>query len=491
MQGEKESAFQCALEGTERGRALDSPFITAVGFMRQGHAWSLNKNEPGYSEAHRCFNEAIKISETLDVPRLKVEAHWGLCQTFGFRGDLENAHLTASKGLEIARAAGDEWVMAGIYTTLGASYALAQQTQQAEEWLFQAQQAYRGCGDTYGEAMSLLWLCYSCHHSGDTVRLERNVSELLRLTQRYSYDYLFMRRILMGPPDPRSLVPILLFARDANIHATYARQLLLQLGLEKVQLHPGYQLRLQLLGQFIAWRGDVEIEASSWKRKKARQLFLYLLTNRHTMLEREQIYEALWPELNPEQAQRDFKIAYSVLLNVLEPQRGRNAPSAYIIRDGSRYGWCSTADVHLDVAEFEALIKQGDAIYRQEKISAVTFYRQAMQLYRGEYLQEFPYEEWCSEERERLSAQFLQRMERLAEMLSQQEAWEEAINAAQVILTHDDCWENAYRILMRAYIELGQRGQAVRAYQRCVERLESVLNVAPSPMTKQLFETLA
>lgn len=490
MQGERDGAYQCAVEGIERGRALDSPFVTAVGFMRQGHAWSLDKTEKGYGEAQRCFNEAIKISETFDVPRLKVEAHWGLCQTYGFPGDLENAHLTAQKGLEIARAAGDEWVMAGIYTTLGASYAQAQQTETAEDWLFQAQQAYRECGDTYGEALSQLWLSFTRYHSGDTARLERNVAELLRLTQRHSYDYLFLRRTLIGPPDPRSLVPILLFARDANIHTAYARQLLLQMGLGKVQIHPGYQLRLQLLGPFLAWRGDVAIDAINWKRKKARQLFLYLLTNRHTTLEREQIIDALWPDLSPEQAQRDFKSAYSVLLNVLEPQRSRNEPSAYIIRDGSRYSWCATADVLLDVAEFEALIKEGDAIYRQETARAAPLYRQAMQLYQGEYLHEFPYEEWCSEERERLAALFLQRMERLAEILAQQQAWEEAVSVAQVILTHDNCWENAYRILMRAYTELGQRGQAVRAYQRCVERLESVLNVAPSPVTTQLFETL-
>ncbi|MCZ7669199.1 MAG: tetratricopeptide repeat protein [Chloroflexi bacterium] len=36
MQGEQERAFQCALEGTARGQALRSLFVTAVGYMRQG-----------------------------------------------------------------------------------------------------------------------------------------------------------------------------------------------------------------------------------------------------------------------------------------------------------------------------------------------------------------------------------------------------------------------------------------------------------------------
>ncbi len=105
-------------------------------------------------------------------------------------------------------------------------------------------------------------------------------------------------------------------------------------------------------------------------------------------------------------------------------------------------------------------------------------------------MQEYPYEEWCSEERERLSTLFLQTAERLATILMQQQAWQEAIDVAQAILTHDDCWENAYRILMQAYAEQGQRTQAIRTYQRCVERLQTVLAVPPAPATVQLFETL-
>lgn len=490
MQGEGEAAHRYAVEGTERGQALDSPFITAVGLMRQGHGWLLQKDEPGYNQARGCFHEAIRISETLDVPRLRVEAYWGLCQAHGFAGDLESARQAAEQGLAIARAAGDQWIIACIYVALGASYALAQQGDEAAIWLKQAQQAARECGDTYGDAVSRLWLSYTYFQQGETARLERTLVELLNLAQTYGYAYLFERRTLLGPPEPRALVPILLFARSAGIHPAYIQQLLFQMGLEKVQLHPGYQLRLQLLGPFRAWRGREEIEAGSWKRQKARQLFLFLVTRRHIMMEREQITEQLWPELSPDQAQRDFKIAYNALLNVLEPERGRNAPSAYVIRDGSRFGWCLTADVWLDVDAFETLVGQGDAVYRQDVNRAAALYRQAMQLYQGEYLQEYPYEEWCGEERERLSSMFLQMAERLATISVQHQAWEEAANVAQVILTHDDCWENAYRILMRAYMEQGERGKAVRTYYRCQERLDTILGVSPSPVTVALFESL-
>jgi len=49
--------------------------------------------------------------------------------------------------------------------------------------------------------------------------------------------------------------------------------------------------------------------------------------------------------------------------------------------------------------------------------------------------------------------------------------WKEAIKFCQAILDRDDCWERAYRSLMIACAELGNRVQALRAYDRCAERL--------------------
>lgn len=488
FQGEREMAYQTAVEGTRRGEQLQSQFITAVGQMRQGHAWLLQKDSQGYEEATRCFQAAIALSEQIDVPRLQVEACWGLCQAYGFAGDVARARETAVVGLELAHAAGDEWVSACIRATLGAAYTLAGQYGEAIPWLAQADAGFRESGDSYGQTVARLWQSVVWQQTGDAARLQRDVADLLRLAQTHGYGYLFQCQTLLGPPHPSLLIPLLLIGRDQTEQRAYAAKLLDEIGLSKLQIHPGYRLRLRLLGPFQAWRGEAEIAPADWKRKKARQLLLLLLTQRQTMLERDQIVELLWPELEPEQAQRDFKIAYSSLLSVLEPARERNAPSAYIARDDTRYGWRPEADVWLDVAEFTRLAAQGDRLYPGEGATAV--YRQAIALYQGEYLQEYPYEAWCSEARERLLTIFLQTAERLALLLLEQEAWEEAIQVAQHILARDDCWEQAYRVLMQAYAADGRRAQAIRAYQRCAERLQTELGVEPSAATFDLYKGL-
>lgn len=490
FQGERDAAYRCALAGTARGKQFGAPFVTAVGYMRQGHAWLLDKNETGYEEAIACFEKAMAISETLAVPRLKVEASWGLCQAHGFRGGLESAERVAREGMEIATGAGDEWVEACIQVTLGAGHLLAGASEQAASWLDQAGAAFRACADTYGETVVKLWLCLLWYQKEDEARLERDVDELLRLVRTHKYDFLFKRRTLMGPPDPRVLVPLLLFARENGCQAAYAGRILAQLDLAHLELHPGYRLRVQTLGAFRLWRGESEVLTGEWTRKKARQLFHLLLTYRHTLLEREQITEMLWPELDSEAAERDFKIAYSVLNRVLEPERKRNAPSAYVARDGSRYGLRPEADLWLDVRVFRAQVQEGDRLLREGRPAAVDRYRRAVALYQGEYLQEYPYAEWASEERERCLTLYLRTAERLAQALVAAEAWEESVAVCRRILDRDDCWEEAYRLLMVAYSHQGQRSQALRTYRRCVERLETELGIGPLPATVAVYESL-
>lgn len=489
LQGEGEAAYRRATEGIQRGQALNSPFITAVGYMRQGHAWLLRDAPQQYSEACRCYRQAVHISETLAVPRLRVEALWGLCRAHGFRGALEAAADAAAQGLALAQQAGDQWIGALIMLSLGASYALAARYVAAEEWLTQAWAAFHGCGDNLGTGLTELWRCWIWQQTGDETRLEQSLGSLLRRLRAYNYNYLFQRQTLLGPPEPRSLVPLLLFAQQTTSDP-HALSLLQQLNLAGLTYHPGYQLRIQMLGSFQLWRGTEKITPHEWRREKARQLCLLLLTERGRLLERESIQEQLSPGLEPEAALRDFKVALSRLYKVLEPHRQRGAPSAYIVRDGTRYGVRPGADIWLDADEFEQLIEQGDQLFAQEPSAASEYYRQALTFYQGEYLQEYPYADWCSVERERLLTLYLRTADRLARTLSDQAAWEESLVICQTILERDNCWEQAYRLMMRAYVALGNHAQAQRTYQHCRTNLRQTLEIAPSPLTEQLHAEL-
>ena len=173
---------------------------------------------------------------------------------------------------------------------------------------------------------------------------------------------------------------------------------------------------------------------------------------------------------------------------MLEPAREARTPSAFVVRDGSHYGLRPGADLWLDADQFEQRVADGQRRMELDEEAGLALLREALALYGGSYLAEYPYEEWCSLERERLLTLFLRSADRVAQALADRGRWQEVIAVCQSILAADDCWEGAYRLTMVAYAELGNRTQAVRTYGQCVDRLRAELGVPPSAGTVAVYE---
>jgi LuxR family transcriptional regulator, maltose regulon positive regulatory protein len=486
--GMGDEAYQTALEGTRRGDELKSPFVTAVGYMRQGHALMLSAtgDERGenYRLARACFEKSVEISRTLVVPRLLVEADWGLCRVYGYQGDLTAARSYAQEAIEIADQAGDEWIASLTRLTMGASLTLASRYEAAEEWLNRAVLGFQECSDPFGVTAARLWISLGFSKQKQAARLERTLPEVLSACRAGGYGFLFTHSSLVGASDERIFIPLLIIARERGWESGYASQLLDELGLHGIEHHPGYRLRVQTLNGFQVWRGDDPIPANGWRREKSRQLFQLLLTYRQAPLDRDQICEHLWPEADPATAQRNFKITLNTLYQTLEPEREPGSESAFILREGTTYSLRPGADIWLDAEQFTEALRQAGSDPDRGLL------QRAVDLYPGDYLPETLYETWAAEERERLATLFLDTADRLVVKLIHHERYTEAIDLSQRILSQDNCWERAYRHLMLAYDRLGDRGQVGRTYQKCVQALREELDVAPSLETERLYQQL-
>lgn len=483
--GMSKHAYQSALDGTRRGDELKSPFVTAVGHMRQGHALNLVQftDEDNLSRATSAFETTISLSKTLDVPRLSVEANWGLCRAYGYRGDLQRAQRHAQAAIDVAAEAGDEWIASLTRLSMGASLMLAARYEAAEVWLNRAIRGFEECSDSFGRSTARLWLAYGHFKQKKLDFVAQILPDVLSTCQQNEYYFLFTRPTLLGAADERVFVPLLLHARLNGWETGYVSRLLDNLGLRDVRIHPGYRLRVQTLGGFRVWRGSEGIPANGWRRESARQLFQLFLTYRHAPLDRDQICEFLWPDAEQGIAYRNFKIALNTLYQALEPDRDPGSESAFIFRDGTTYTLRPGADLKMDVEDFLILLKQAgktDAYLLQK----------AIDLYHGDYLPESLYEPWAAEERERLTSLFLESADRLAELLIERGDFADAIDLSQQVLARDKCWERAYRHLMLAYDRLGDRGQVGRTYQRCQQTLKDELDVQPSRETQELYRKL-
>jgi LuxR family transcriptional regulator, maltose regulon positive regulatory protein len=261
-------------------------------------------------------------------------------------------------------------------------------------------------------------------------------------------------------------------------------------ALERLVYRPMYKLRVRTLGAFGVWRGDDEVRDRDWRSVKARQLLQLLLVERGRMLPRDMIMDTLWPGLETEAAANNLRVTLSRLTKAIEPQRPEGAPTYYVIQQGETYGFNNESDYQLDVADFSEAINKGRAAELANKPDeAIGHYRRAISLYGGPFLPDCMYEDWSVVERERLNLLFNEASLRLGSLLLEHSP-HEAIGLAWQVLEYDQAQEDAYRLLMRAYANQGERSTALRLYQRCVAALQSELGVEPLPETVELYEEL-
>jgi LuxR family transcriptional regulator, maltose regulon positive regulatory protein len=399
---------------------------------------------------------------------------------YGRSGDLESARHCADEALDIGGRAGDEWICDLVRATMGAGYATHRIPEEARAWLGRAADGFERVGDHFGRSAAWLWLALDAWWSGDTGQALGAMARLLPQVRAGGWDGLLLQRTFIGLWNDQAALPLLLEARRQGIESSYVGRLLQGLGLDDTEAHPGYGLWVRTLGPFGVWRDDQPVAGGEWQREKARRLFQLLLTQRGQWLYREQLVEQLWPDLAPDAASRDFRVALNALNHALETERPRGVPPFFVSRRGSQYGLNPAASIRLDVDEFQRLA----ASENEEEM------RLALSLYKGDYLPECLYEDWSAAERKRLRDLYLATAERLARLALRARDWDEVISLCEGILARDDCWETAYRLLMRAHAAAGNRALVQSTYQRCLAALRHGLDIEPSAATTALLVRL-
>jgi len=242
---------------------------------------------------------------------------------------------------------------------------------------------------------------------------------------------------------------------------------------------------VQTLGQFTVWRNNEKITTKEWGREKTIQLLQYLISNRRRhSLHKEKIMDHLWEEGDD----RDFKVALHGVNKALEPNRPSRTEATYIIRQGVSYQ-LNLEKIWIDVEVLEKYIIIGNEYFGKDNSIAKEAYKLAIELYDGIYLPNRIYEDWSSEEREKIQLLVLGAYIALAEILLKENPLE-SIRLAQNAISIDPTWEDAYRLQMHAYLAKGNRPQAIKAYQKCVSILDEEYGIQPLPETKKLIREI-
>ena len=243
------------------------------------------------------------------------------------------------------------------------------------------------------------------------------------------------------------------------------------------------------LGSFRVLRKGIELGAKDWGRDKAIQLFQFLVTARERRgLHKEQIIDRIWEDVDMKAGESNFKVAMHGINKALEPNRPSRTEPRFILRQGVTYQ-LNTPEIWIDAEAIDQCIEIGNQALDEDDNLAEEAYREAINLHHGIYLPNRLYEDWSSEERERLQVLALGAIITLAELELEKNPMESVRLASQAIQI-DAAWEDAYRVQMQAYLNKGNRPMAIKTYQKCVKVLEEEFGIEPLPETQKLFREI-
>ena len=249
------------------------------------------------------------------------------------------------------------------------------------------------------------------------------------------------------------------------------------------------RLEVRCLGRFEVSSGWQRIER--WQSAKAKSVFQYLMSRPREPVIKDVLMETIWPGCDPQAASNNLKAAVHGLRQTISRLFNKKEGFPHILFLQGSYLTNPEIKLWVDVEEFEQRWMLGRRLEKEGKAAeAIREFELAEALYRGDYLEDEPYEQWTLLRREALKDTYVIILSKLADYALRTADYESRVIYCQKILAKDPCREDAYRWLMCCYSRLGQRNHALRWYKICRRTILAELDTAPDHETTALYQSL-
>lgn len=227
-----------------------------------------------------------------------------------------------------------------------------------------------------------------------------------------------------------------------------------------------------------------------WKSRKAEDIFKFLLIKRGRPVHRDIIVEAIWPDVEVDEAEFRFYKAISRLYRSLEPS-GNAKGSSYIQCRDSAY-WIDFSKVaFFDVQCFQETVNKASFIHEREGIErAIPLYLEAENLYKGDLFEGNIYQQWMESERERLKKDYIKVLSRLSTYYHEIGDYWKSIEYCLKRLNYERFSCEAHILLMKNYALSGEIFEAIMTYRRYEQMLKEEMGISPSFSVIKTYEEI-
>ena len=239
---------------------------------------------------------------------------------------------------------------------------------------------------------------------------------------------------------------------------------------------------IRLLGRFAVEHDGQEIARREFGGRLARRLLQLLALRRGTLVPKDLIAEALWPDDPPADAPGNIEVLVSRIRRALGDRTLiRTGAGGYVLADDDR---CS-----VDAQAFLAAVQAGQAALAARPAQALTSFRSALGIWRGDPLPEDTYADWAQADRRHLSLAHLEALDgaataALASIGAAGAA--EAASWARRALAAEPLRESSVLLLVRGLAAAGDQAGALAAFDEYRDRLATETGLDPTSQAREI-----
>lgn len=245
--------------------------------------------------------------------------------------------------------------------------------------------------------------------------------------------------------------------------------------------HPN-RMRIQLMSGIRIFLPDGTAIQPKWKRRKSRELFVYLLLQQDYRALRNQVMEHLFGEGDSARVANHLYVSLHELRSALAAVGFEDAVEAR----GGLVGFRDNVIEVVDVEQYVTQSRVGDQLWATDRDAAAMLYMDAVRLY-GLLGADMPGSDWLERWRSQLLDRQTLMLRRLAEYYDSQgqDSHTEQWLTAWIDLRPDQ--EEAYQAMIRFWRERGRHAEAVSWYRRLERVFREEFGTEPLEETKKLL----
>ena len=244
-------------------------------------------------------------------------------------------------------------------------------------------------------------------------------------------------------------------------------------------------LQITMLGSFSIQKGDRIIDDSANRMKKVWLLLAYMIYTRDRRHTQEQYLSLLQSGDGDADDPAGRLKALLFRARSMLGKLGDNAGHELLIHKDGSYCWNTVTPLTLDVEEFDRLC--GKAARSQDPERKLSLYRQAISLYKGDFLPKLSMETWVMPIHTYYHRMFLEAVEAVLPQLEEKSLWQEAQTLCSKALAIEPYSEILYQHLIRCRLCAGDKSGAIAAYEQMSQLLFDAFGVMPSEESRRLY----